>query len=59
MATAGGTLDLDNVVQHHPRGQQGGQRMPAGAVAMGQAIGLVPFPDRFVNAGKLPLTLGS
>ena len=33
------------------------QRTP---VEWAEALGnLVPFPDRFVNAGKLPLTLDS
>ena len=55
MATAGGTLDLDNVVQHHPRGQQGGQRMPAGAVAMTQAkqtltLAHLPGANPFLDA---------
>ena len=46
VATASGTLHQGNVVQHHPRGQQDGQRIPAGAVARGQASGLVREPVR-------------
>ena len=45
-ASRGHAIHLDHVVQHHPRGQQDGQRIPAGAVARGQASGLVREPVR-------------